>query len=61
VDELTPGEGEWGALGRTRGQAVEVDGRTFLTEVEGVRAGDIVEVEIVDADDYDLTGRVLNG
>ena len=61
VDELTPGEEEWDALGRTRGQAVEVDGRTFLTGVEGARAGDIVEVEIVDADDYDLTGRVLNG
>ncbi len=48
------------AIGRTPGQAYEVDGHTFLLGGANVGEGDIVEVEIVDADDYDLTGRVLN-
>ena len=59
VDSLTPDEEGAEAVGRTRGQAPEVDGRTWLTDVGRARPGDIVEVEIVDADDYDLTGRVL--
>ena len=60
VDELTPGAGDHDAVGRTGGQAPEVDGRTFLTGTGSVsaRPGDFVEVEIVDADDYDLTGRL---
>lgn len=44
--------------GRTRGQALEVDGVTLLEGAEGVRPGDFVEVEIVEALDYDLLGRV---
>ena len=60
VDEARVGEPDHDAVGRTQGQAPEVDGRTFLTGAAGVRAGDIVEVEIVGADDYDLTGRVLH-
>ena len=58
VDSMTPGENGHDAVGRTGGQAPEVDGRTFLTEAGSARPGDIVEVEIVDADDYDLTGRL---
>ena len=60
VDELTPDEPGHDAVGRTQGQAPEVDGSTFLTGARGVEAGDIVDVEIVDADDYDLTGRLVN-
>ncbi|MDE2677051.1 MAG: 30S ribosomal protein S12 methylthiotransferase RimO [Gemmatimonadetes bacterium] len=60
VDEMTPGEPRHDAVGRTEGQAPEVDGLTFLTGASGVAAGDIVDVEIVDADDYDLTGRLVN-
>lgn len=60
VDETTPGEPRHDAVGRTQGQAPEVDGLTFLTGASGVAAGDIVDVEIVDADDYDLTGRLVN-
>ena len=59
VDTMTPDEDGFEAVGRTRGQAPEVDGRTFLTGAAGASAGDIVEVEIVDADDYDLTGRLV--
>ena len=61
VDSLTPGEVGYDAVGRTRGQALEVDGRTFLTDVGDAGEGDIVEVEIIDADDYDLTGRLFHG
>ena len=61
VDRPAPEEAGHDAVGRTGGQAPEVDGRTFLTGFgsASVRAGDIVEVEIVDADDYDLTGRLI--
>ena len=58
VDALTSGESGHDAVGRTGGQAPEVDGRTFLTGAASARPGDIVEVEIVEADDYDLTGRL---
>ena len=60
VDEMTPDEPHHDAVGRTQGQAPEVDGMTFLTGAGSVEAGDIVDVEIVDADDYDLTGRLVN-
>ena len=60
VDEMTPDEPDHDAVGRTQGQAPEVDGLTFLKGAGNVEAGDIVDVEIVDADDYDLTGRLVN-
>ena len=60
VDQLTPGTPGHDAVGRTQGQAVEVDGQTFLASGNGARPGDIVEVEIVAADDYDLTGRLID-
>ena len=59
VDSFSTEEEGCQAVGRSRGQAPEVDGRTWLRELGRARPGDIVEVEIVDADDYDLTGRVL--
>ena len=59
VDSLTTEEKGCQAVGRSRGQAPEVDGRTWLQELGRAGPGDIVEVEIVDADDYDMTGRVL--
>ena len=59
VDSLTTEEEGCQAVGRSRGQAPEVDGRTWLRDLGRAGPGDIVEVEIVDADDYDLTGRVL--
>ncbi len=60
VDELTPDDPRCDAAGRTQGQAPEVDGRTFLTGAGGVAAGDIVDVEIIGAGDYDLTGRLVD-
>ncbi len=60
VDELTPDHPDHDAVGRTQGQAVEVDGQTFLASANGALPGDIVEVEIVAAGDYDLTGRLID-
>ncbi|NNF27724.1 MAG: 30S ribosomal protein S12 methylthiotransferase RimO [Gemmatimonadetes bacterium] len=49
-----------GCVGRTRGQALEVDGHTRLSSWKGVSPGDMVTAEIVDAEEYDLIGRVVN-
>jgi ribosomal protein S12 methylthiotransferase len=44
--------------GRTQGQAPEVDGVTFLTKGRA-RAGEMVNVRILDAGPYDLFGEIL--
>jgi ribosomal protein S12 methylthiotransferase len=51
-------EGSWGE-GRTRSQAPEVDGRTFLTGTPPAlrRVGDMVLGDIIDAFGYDLVVR----
>jgi ribosomal protein S12 methylthiotransferase len=50
---------DFGAVGRTEGQASEVDGVTNLLRGPEVLPGQMVKVEIVDAMEYDLIGRVL--
>ena len=57
VEALVDEEGET-PVARTWGQADDVDGVTILEGTAGLAAGTIVEAEIVDADDYDLTGIV---
>lgn len=64
VDRLLEGDeadAEFGAVGRTEAQAVDVDGVTNLLLDEGVQVtpGTFVEVEIVDALEYDLVGRAV--
>ena len=56
VDYIT----EEGSVGRTRGQALEVDGHTRLPAWDGTRPGEMVAVDIVDAEEYDLIGRVVD-
>ncbi len=60
LDEMTLEREHCEAVGRTHGQAIEVDGRTWLTSVGSSVPGDIVEAEIIDAGDYDLIGKVIN-
>lgn len=48
-------EGE-GYLGRSMGDAPEIDGVVYVASHELLRAGDIVQVKITDADAYDLHG-----
>lgn len=53
VDEV--GE-EGGATGRSQADAPEIDGEVFLRDAGHLAQGDIVRVEIEDADEHDLYG-----
>lgn len=44
---------------RTKGDAPEVDGNVYAPAKRGIRVGDIVQLEITNADDYDLYGLVV--
>lgn len=46
-------------FGRSRGDSIGVDSRVYFAAEEEVKIGDIVTVEILDADEYDLTGRQI--
>lgn len=52
VDDVADG----GADARSEGDAPEIDGNVFLRDAGHLKAGDIVDVTIEDADDYDLFG-----
>lgn len=50
-----------GAIGRSRGDAPEIDGVVLIRDGHDLAPGDIVEVEIEAADAYDLWGRLASG
>lgn len=50
VDEVSSD----GAVGRTKGDAPEIDGLVYLKNTDGLAPGSVVNRHIVDADDYDL-------
>ncbi|HWU35346.1 MAG TPA: 30S ribosomal protein S12 methylthiotransferase RimO [Methylovorus sp.] len=52
VDEVNGDE----AIARTKSDAPEIDGVVYLADAEGLNPGDLVEVEITDADGHDLWG-----
>ena len=54
IEVLIDEADERGAVGRSRGDAPEIDGRVFLDGVGGLRPGDIVEAQVTGADAYDL-------
>ena len=47
-----------GAIGRTKGDAPEIDGRVHIAGASNVAEGDIVKVRISKADDHDLFGAI---
>ncbi len=56
VDEVD----EEGATCRTKADAPEIDGNLFIDEgFEGLSAGDLVTVEVEEAGEYDLWGRLV--
>ena len=56
IDEID----EEGATCRTKADAPEIDGNLFIDEdFEGLSAGDIVTVEVEEASEYDLWGRLV--
>ena len=60
VDEALADDPDYAWAGRTEGQAADVDGVTYLTDVaEDVHVGDLLEAEIVEAMEHDLVARVL--
>jgi ribosomal protein S12 methylthiotransferase len=58
IDEV--GE-EGGATGRSQADAPEIDGEVFLRDAGHLSQGDIVQVEIEDADEHDLYGMPVQG
>lgn len=54
IDEMEDGT----AVGRTRGDAPEIDGRVYIDNAEGLTHGMFVRVRIVAADEHDLWGRL---
>lgn len=52
---------EGGATGRSRADAPEIDGEVFLRDAGHLSVGDIVKVEIEDADEHDLYGVPVTG
>lgn len=53
IDAVDP---EGGATGRSQADAPEIDGEVFLRDAGHLEQGDIVRVEIEDADEHDLYG-----
>ena len=50
IDEIGPN----GAVGRSKGDAPEIDGVVYVADASNLKPGDIVNRHVVDADDYDL-------
>jgi ribosomal protein S12 methylthiotransferase len=55
IDEV----GDEGATGRSQADAPEIDGQVFLRDAARLAVGDIVSVQIEDADEHDLYGVPL--
>ena len=53
VDEV----GEDGAIARSKADAPEIDGVVHIPDGQGLSPGMLIDVEIEDSDDYDLTAR----
>lgn len=59
VDQMLENDPEHVAVGRTVGQAVDVDGVTHLIGRGDWRPGDFVQARIVEALDYDLVAEIV--
>jgi ribosomal protein S12 methylthiotransferase len=60
VGEPDEEDGSIGATGRSQADAPEIDGHVYLRDVAAtLKAGDIVDVTIEDADEHDLFGVVI--
>ncbi|MDC9729667.1 MAG: 30S ribosomal protein S12 methylthiotransferase RimO [Methyloprofundus sp.] len=54
IDEVV----EEGAVARSMADAPEIDGQVFIDGATHLKVGDLVTVEIEEADDYDMWGRL---
>ena len=55
VDEVV----EEGAVARSKSDAPEIDGQVFIDGATHLQVGDFVQVEIEEADEYDLWGNLI--
>ncbi|HEY8218470.1 MAG TPA: 30S ribosomal protein S12 methylthiotransferase RimO [Methylobacter sp.] len=55
VDEVV----EEGAVARSKADAPEIDGQVFIDGATHLKVGDFVDVELEEADEYDLWGRLI--
>jgi len=55
VDEVV----EEGAVARSQSDAPEIDGQVFIDGASHLQVGEFVEVEIEEADEYDLWGKLI--
>ena len=55
IDEVTPE----GAVARTMADAPEIDGNVFIDGATHLSPGDFVQVEIEEADEYDMWGHLV--
>lgn len=60
MDVLIDGASETGFIGRTKGDAPEIDGVVHVTSPRALKAGDITRVYIENADEYDLHGTAAS-
>ncbi len=58
IDAIVDEAGPDGAVGRSTGDAPEVDGTVAIADGAALRPGDIVRVRVTGATDYDLEGRL---
>lgn len=56
IDEVV----EEGAVGRTYGDAPEIDGQVFLDRATYLKPGDVVEAKVEEADDYDVWAQPIS-
>jgi ribosomal protein S12 methylthiotransferase len=58
IDVIIDEVDEDGAIGRSKWDAPEIDGSVFLNGATGVKAGDIVQARVTNADEYDVWGEL---
>ena len=56
IDEVSNGA----IIGRTKGDAPEIDGIVTIKAGQCITSGDVTEVEITSFSDYDLIGSLVN-
>ncbi|RAU21449.1 30S ribosomal protein S12 methylthiotransferase RimO [Paramagnetospirillum kuznetsovii] len=59
VDVIIDEVDEEGAIGRTKSDSPEVDGEVYINGETDLSPGDVVEVKVEAAEDYDLWGEVV--
>jgi len=57
---LVDGINEQGAVARSHADAPEIDGLVYIQDAQGLEPGDIVDVKITSADEYDLVGHLIS-